>query len=142
VHGSDQYLEILLRRRGSAAKVRTLPDATTKSAEQVRAYGRVTEIHNAMLYRKLDEYAKQQQQKVTKRLLPFHGVFRSLVDDATCYGMVPSQLNVACLQSSSSSENTVCADPFAHLFWDDWHPLTHNHKHVADAVVKVLLREG
>jgi len=110
------------------------PDAESKSPEVVRAYQEFSSLHNEFLYAKLDRY-QQLHRAVDLRLLPFRDVMQSIIDDATCLGMVAANLWVGCYKAGE-----VCDDPFAGIFWDEWHPLTWHHKRIADAGIEVLSR--
>lgn len=54
------------------------------------------------------------------------GLFEAVVADPAAHGL--ANASAPCLQGQ-----TVCADPGAHVFWDDFHPTTAAHARIATA---------
>jgi phospholipase/lecithinase/hemolysin len=98
------------------------PDAAngdSKSPDQVAAYRKLAVMHNDRLRAKLGRFRNNHiGGDIDIRLLPVA---------ATMHGPVRRRKGV--LEGRSRLGRPV----LSRIFWDEWHPLTWNHKKVADA---------
>jgi phospholipase/lecithinase/hemolysin len=114
---------------GNLPPMDLLPDAATKTPTVLRAYQELTRLHNAKLSSELLGLEKNTDDRPRIRLFPVHETISELAAYASCLGF--GNVSVACL----STNNDVCDDPYRHLFWDDWHPMTWTHQRLARVVL-------
>jgi phospholipase/lecithinase/hemolysin len=123
---------------GDVPPMDLLPDALSKTADVRQAYRVLTEQHNARLRLLVSNLTRHDDDdRTTVRLLPVHETMVDLVHRAPCLGF--DSASTACLGSSGDDDiggaTTTCDDPYRHLFWDDWHPMTWTHQQLAHAVL-------
>jgi thermolabile hemolysin len=121
---------------GDVPPMDLLPDALSKTAAVRQAYRVLTELHNARLRLLVSNLTQHQSDddRTTARLLPIRETIVELVHRAPCLGF--DSASAACLGSSGGDgATTTCDDPYRHLFWDDWHPMTWTHQQLAHAVL-------
>jgi phospholipase/lecithinase/hemolysin len=121
---------------GDVPPMDLLPDALSKTAAVRQAYRVLTEMHNARLRQLVSNLTghESDDDRTTVRLLPVHETIVDLVHRAPCLGF--DSASAACLGSSGGDDaTTTCDDPYRHLFWDDWHPMTWTHQQLAHAVL-------
>jgi phospholipase/lecithinase/hemolysin len=114
---------------GNLPPMDLLPDASSKAPPVVGAYRELTRLHNAKLADELGGLDRKAAGGARIRLFPVHEALSELVDHASCLGF--GNASLACLNSKAE----VCDDPYRHLFWDEWHPMTWTHQKLAGAAL-------
>jgi thermolabile hemolysin len=113
---------------GDLPDMRDFPDAQSKTREQYRAYGLLTEYHNTLLGEKLSDISYDNP--MVQMFSP-HDLFQEFVTHPYQFGYVNT--SEACLVN-----DTVCVDPFTKMFWDFYHPTMQTHYRIARMILGLL----
>lgn len=116
---------------GNLPPMALMPDAKSKSADVVRVYEQVTQLHNLQLAREVDSFLDEKLRQGEVKVLPVYESLIRLVE-STCLGF--TSVSSACYVDDDTS-NMGCDDPYSHIFLDSWHPMTWTHQALAQAVL-------
>jgi thermolabile hemolysin len=114
---------------GDLPNMQEFPDAESKTREQYRAYGLLTEYHNRLLWEKISDVSRDYNPTV--QMFSPHNLFQDFVTHPHQFGYVKT--SQACLVNG-----TVCEDPLSKMFWDYYHPTMQTHYRLARMILTLL----